>query len=55
MIKLEIDTYDAFDYENHGIPKFNVQQLRKMLVKEIIELKNDKGGEYDLGKIMVVN
>jgi hypothetical protein len=29
--------------------------LRKMLVKEIIELKNDKGGEYDLGKIMVVN
>ena len=25
MIKLEIDTYDAFDYENHGIPKFNVQ------------------------------
>lgn len=24
QIELEIDSHDAFDYENHEVPKFNV-------------------------------
>ena len=35
QIELEIDTLDAFDYENVENAKFTVKQLKQILVNEI--------------------
>ena len=54
-VKLEIDTFDAFDYEQQGKPKYNVKQLRELLCKEIIELKLNTVSAQDPRELMIVN
>jgi hypothetical protein len=45
LIELNIDSLEAFDYENADKAKFTVQDLKGMLIDEIMyyRQKNDKG------------
>lgn len=44
LIELDIDSTDAFDYEDADNAKYSVEDLKAMLVQEIREI-NDKSGK----------
>ena len=53
-IELEIDSNEAFDYENPDNAKYTVDDLQTMLLKEIrsIEIWNKLGGKKKCFKLL---
>ena len=49
-IELNIDRVDAFEYENTSNAKYSVDELKKMVIDEIIFYNHKNGLKIDVGK-----
>jgi hypothetical protein len=41
FIQLQVDRDEAFDYENSDVVKYTVNDLKNILAKEIMEIKQE--------------